>query len=67
MRLSLGCKGESESESGSDGVDVVFSCVAGFAGLLPVFSFVLVSNSLIINEVSFSGIAAVLLVVWGLS
>ena len=67
MRLSLGGKGEGASESGSGGVDVVFSCVAGFAGLLPVFSCVLASNSLIINEVSFSGSGAVLLVVWGFS
>ena len=74
MRLSLGgkgegesesgSKGEGESESGSGGVDVGFSCVAG---MLPVFSCVLGSKSLIINEVSFSGIGAVLLVVWGLS
>ena len=62
-----GSKGECESESGSDGVDVLFSCVAGFAGLLPVVSGVLASNSLIINEVSFSGIVAILLVVLGLS
>ena len=67
MRLSLGCKGESESESGSDGVEVVFFCVCGFAGLLPVFSSVLVSKSLIINGVSFSGNCAVFLVVLGSS
>ena len=65
MRLSLGCKGESESESGSDGVEVGFSWVAGFAGLLPVFSGVLVSKSLMINAVSFSGNGAALLVVLG--
>ena len=65
MRLSLGCKGEGESESGSDGVDVVFSWVCGFAGLLPVVSGVLVAKSLIINGISFSGNGAVLLVVLG--
>ena len=63
--MSLGCKGESESESGSDGIDVVFSWVAGFAGLLPVVSGVWVDNSLIINGVSFSGNGASLLVIVG--
>ena len=65
MRLSLGCKGESESESGSDGVEVGVSWVAGFADLLPVVSGVLTSNSLTINDVSFSGNGAALLVVLG--
>ena len=51
MRLSLGCLG--------------VCWVAGFAGLLPVFSGVLVSKSLIINGFSFSGNGAVLLVVLG--
>ena len=55
MRLSLGgvggIEGEGDSEGGSD---VGVSWVAGFAGSLPVVSWVLVSNSLIINDVSFS-------------
>ncbi len=67
MRLSLGGKDEREFDSGSGGVDLVFSWVDGFAGSLPVVSCVLAFNSLIINDVSFSGISAVLLVVWGLS
>ena len=41
MRLSLGCLG--------------VCWVAGFAGLLPVFSGILVSKSLIINGISFAG------------
>ncbi len=65
MRLSLGCKGERESESGSDGVEVGVCWVAGFAGFLPVVSGVLTPNSLTINDVSFSGNGAGLLVVLG--